>query len=117
MRCGCEGVHGSRCGAGRATGPRDRRAIAQSLTPCARCRLPAECGAEDPAWLQGIGYADVADVCLRALHAPEAVNKTFEVCYETTPDGDTMGYELVAHMPDRSTNILKQALVGLERNT
>lgn len=28
---------------------------------------------------QGIGFADVADVCLRALHSTEAVNKCFEV--------------------------------------
>lgn len=29
---------------------------------------------------QGISCADVADVCLKALHNPEARNKTFEVC-------------------------------------
>ena len=28
---------------------------------------------------QGIGFADVADVCLRSLHDQAAVNKTFEV--------------------------------------
>ena len=28
----------------------------------------------------------MADVCLRALHASEAVNKTFEVCYENIAD-------------------------------
>jgi hypothetical protein len=28
---------------------------------------------------QGISCADVADVCLKALHNPEARNKTFEV--------------------------------------
>ena len=66
--------------------------------------------------LQGIGYADVADVCLRALHASEAVNKTFEVCYENVADDSAMEYELVAHMPDKS-NFLKDALDGLERNT
>lgn len=60
----------------------------------------------------------MADVCLRALHAPEAVNKTFEVCYEAAAaEGEALEYELVAHMPDRATNILKQALVSLERNT
>jgi hypothetical protein len=68
--------------------------------------------------MQGIGYADVADVCLRALHASEAVNKTFEVCYEMeAPDGGVMEFELVAHMPDRTNNFLRQALADLERNT
>jgi hypothetical protein len=67
--------------------------------------------------VQGIGYADVADVCLRALHAPEAVNKTFEVCYETVADQSSMEYELVAHMPDKTNNFIKQALQSLERNT
>lgn len=59
----------------------------------------------------------MADVCLRALHSPEAVNKTFEVCYETSAEGEASGYELVAHMPNKTTNILKQALVSFERNT
>jgi hypothetical protein len=67
--------------------------------------------------VQGIGYADVADVCLRALHAPEAANKTFELCYEFTPEGEEATYELVAHMPTRGSNWLAPALAGLERNT
>jgi hypothetical protein len=68
-------------------------------------------------WLQGIGYADVADVCLRALHAKEAVNKTFEVCYEYSPVEGLSMYELVAHMPERTSNYLVPALSPLERNT
>lgn len=66
---------------------------------------------------QGVGYADVADVCLRALHASEAVNKTFELCYENVADESVMEYELAAHMPDKTNNFIKQALEGLERNT
>ncbi len=31
---------------------------------------------------QPIAAADVADICLRALHEPESRNKTFDVCYE-----------------------------------
>lgn len=31
---------------------------------------------------QSISAADVADICLRALHEPEGRNKTFDVCYE-----------------------------------
>lgn len=67
--------------------------------------------------VQGIGYADVADVCLRSLHASEAVNKTFEVCYENIAEQSAMEYELAAHMPDSTNNFIKQALEGLERNT
>jgi hypothetical protein len=65
----------------------------------------------------GVGYADVADVCLRALHASEAVNKTFELCYESGPQEGTALYELVAHMPTRDANYLVPALANLERNT
>lgn len=66
---------------------------------------------------EGIGYADVADVCLRALHSIDAVNKTFEVCYEYTPEEGLQMYELVAHVPDRGNNYLEPALSVLERNT
>ncbi|KAG1670564.1 hypothetical protein FOA52_012136 [Chlamydomonas sp. UWO 241] len=31
---------------------------------------------------EAVGAADVADICLRALHEPAARNKTFDVCYE-----------------------------------
>jgi hypothetical protein len=67
--------------------------------------------------VQEIGYAEVADVCLQALHATKAVNKTFEVCYETVGDQSWMEYELVAHMPDKTNNFIKRALQSLERNT
>jgi hypothetical protein len=67
--------------------------------------------------MQGIGYADVADVCLRALHAPEAANKTFELCYEFAPTDEELAYELVAHMPSKGSNWLAPALSTLQRNT
>jgi hypothetical protein len=67
--------------------------------------------------VQGIGYADVADVCLRGLHEPEAVYKTFEVCYEPSADEYEAMYELAAHMPSRATNYLQPALAPLVRNT
>ena len=67
--------------------------------------------------LQGIGYADVADVCLRGLHEPSAVNKTFELCYEFEQTEEEAMYELVAHFPTAETNYLIPALSGLERNT
>jgi hypothetical protein len=68
---------------------------------------------------QGIGYADVADVCLRGLHLTEAVNKTFELCYESALPAEEEGaaaFELVAHAPGRA-NYLAPALAVLERNT
>ena len=64
---------------------------------------------------QGISAADVADVCLRSLHDPEARNKTFEVCYEYTPSGGL--YELVAHVADKGNNYLGPALATLESET
>lgn len=67
--------------------------------------------------MQGIGYADVADVALRALHEPQAVNKTFELCYEPQADEALASYELVAHMPGKATNYLEPALAPLIRNT
>lgn len=36
---------------------------------------------------QGISCADVADVCLKALHNPEARNKTFEVGWGQQGEG------------------------------
>lgn len=64
---------------------------------------------------QGISCADVADVCVKALHDPTARNKSFDVCYEYT-DGQGL-YELVAHLPDKSNNYLTPALQLLEKNT
>ena len=66
---------------------------------------------------QGISYADVADVCLKALHDRAARNKTFEVCHEYTPEEGLEQYELVAHLPDKANNYLGPALAVLEKNT
>ncbi len=66
---------------------------------------------------EGISCADVADVCLKALHDPAAHNKTFEVCYEYTPQAGLDMYELVAHLPDKSNNYLGPALQTLQKNT
>lgn len=43
---------------------------------------------------------------------------SFEVCYEATAEemGQTGMYELVAHLPDKSTNYLSLALSSLEPN-
>lgn len=64
---------------------------------------------------QGISCADVADVCVKALHDPAARNKSFDVCYEYT-DGQGL-YELVAHLPDKANSYLTPALQLLEKNT
>ena len=66
---------------------------------------------------ESISCADVADVCLKALHDPAAHNKTFEVCYEYTPQAGLDMYELVAHLPDKSNNYLGPALRTLQKNT
>ena len=63
----------------------------------------------------GIAAVDVADVCLRALHEPHARNKAFELCNEA-PAAGTGAYELVAHLPDRTSNYLARALGSLEKN-
>ncbi|KAJ7561964.1 hypothetical protein O6H91_03G050000 [Diphasiastrum complanatum] len=66
---------------------------------------------------QGISCADVADVCVKALHNPAARNKSFDVCYEYKAEEGEQLYELVAHLPDKSNNYLTPALVALEKNT
>ncbi|KAI7843407.1 hypothetical protein COHA_003004 [Chlorella ohadii] len=66
---------------------------------------------------QGISCADVADVCLKALHNPEARNKTFEVCFEYQPEEGLEFYELISHLPDKSNNYLTPALAPLTKNT
>ncbi|GLC35476.1 hypothetical protein PLESTB_000203300 [Pleodorina starrii] len=66
---------------------------------------------------ESIAAADVADICLRALHEPEGRNKTFDVCYEYQADEDNAMYELVAHVPDKKNNYLKAAVASLARNT
>mmetsp|Transcript_42050 Transcript_42050/g.50971 ORF Transcript_42050/g.50971 Transcript_42050/m.50971 type:complete len:677 (-) Transcript_42050:497-2527(-) len=65
---------------------------------------------------QGISCADVADVCLKALHEGKARNKAFEVCYEYRSEEGSM-YELVAHLPDKSNNYLAAAMQLLKRDT
>ncbi|CAI5525086.1 unnamed protein product [Closterium sp. Naga37s-1] len=64
---------------------------------------------------QAISCADVADVCVKALHDPTARNKSFDICYEYTDNAGL--YELVAHLPDRANNYLTPALAQLEKNT
>lgn len=64
-----------------------------------------------------ISAADVADICLRAMHEPEARNKTFDVCYEYQPEAGLQMYELVAHIPDSTNNWLRPALTTLAKNT
>ncbi|KAL2635216.1 hypothetical protein R1flu_006695 [Riccia fluitans] len=66
---------------------------------------------------QGISCADVADVCVKALHNPTARNKSFDVCHEYTSEEGQGLYELVAHLPDKSNNYLTPALAVLEKNT
>lgn len=66
---------------------------------------------------KGIACADVADVCLKALHDPLGRNKTFEVCWEYTAEAGLEAYELVAHLPDKANNYLSPALATLQKNT
>jgi len=63
-----------------------------------------------------ITCADVADVCLKALHDVEARNKSFDVCHEYTAADDGR-YELVAHLPDKNNSYLTPAMRTLEKNT
>ena len=65
---------------------------------------------------QPVSAADVADICLRALHEQEARNKSFDVCYEFTPDEGLQLYELVASIP-QGANYLAPALSPLAKNT
>lgn len=66
---------------------------------------------------QGISCADVADICVKALHDSTARNKSFDVCYEYVVEQGQGLYELVAHLPDKSNNYLTPALSVLEKNT
>ena len=61
-----------------------------------------------------ISCADVADVCVKALHETEARNKSFDVCFEAEIDG---AYEKVAMVAGKSNNYLAPALAVLEKNT
>ncbi|KAL1534344.1 protein HIGH CHLOROPHYLL FLUORESCENCE PHENOTYPE 173, chloroplastic-like protein [Salvia divinorum] len=66
---------------------------------------------------QGISCADVADICVKALHDATARNKSFDVCYEYVAEPGKELYELVAHLPDKANNYLSPALSALEKNT
>ncbi|XP_020225585.1 uncharacterized protein LOC109807468 isoform X1 [Cajanus cajan] len=66
---------------------------------------------------QGISCADVADICVKALHDTTARNKSFDVCYEYIAEEGRELYELVAHLPDKANNYLTPALSVLEKNT
>lgn len=66
---------------------------------------------------QGISCADVADICVKALHDSTARNKSFDVCYEYVSEQGKELYELVAHLPDKANNYLTPALSVLEKNT
>ncbi|OVA19345.1 NADH:ubiquinone oxidoreductase intermediate-associated protein 30 [Macleaya cordata] len=66
---------------------------------------------------QGISCADVADICVKALHDSTARNKSFDVCYEYMAEQGKELYELVAHLPDKANNYLTPALSVLEKNT
>ena len=61
-----------------------------------------------------ISCADVADVCVKALHDEEARNKSFDVCFEAEVGG---AYEKVAMVAGKSNNYLAPALAVLEKNT
>ncbi len=65
---------------------------------------------------EGIACADVADVCLKALHDAEARNTSFDVCHEYAP-ADGSRFELVAHLPEKNNNYLTPALAVLEKNS
>ncbi|KAG6581242.1 Protein HIGH CHLOROPHYLL FLUORESCENCE PHENOTYPE 173, chloroplastic, partial [Cucurbita argyrosperma subsp. sororia] len=66
---------------------------------------------------QAISCADVADICVKALHDSTARNKSFDVCYEYIAEQGRELYELVAHLPDKANNYLTPALSVLEKNT
>ncbi|KAL2932973.1 Uncharacterized protein RDABS01_016092 [Bienertia sinuspersici] len=100
-----------------------------------------------PGPLMGISCADVADICVKALHDSTARNKSFDVgltlsrntefiinlsiwkladfylsvnvqvCYEYVAEQGQELYELVAHLPDKANNYLTPALSALEKNT
>lgn len=53
----------------------------------------------------------------QGLHEPCARNKTFEVCHEYTSKDGFMQYELIAHLPDKSSNYLSSALADLQSMT
>lgn len=64
-----------------------------------------------------VACADVADVCVKSLHDPTARNKTFEMCWEYTPEEGLESWDLLCHFPDKSAGYLTQALAPLQKNT
>ena len=63
-----------------------------------------------------ISCADVADVCVKAMHDEQARNRSFDVGYEY--EATESEYELVTQVKSsKSGNYLTPALEGLERNT
>ena len=65
---------------------------------------------------QSISCADVADVCVKAIHDVEARNRSFDVAYGR--ESKQSDYELVTQVAAKnSANYLTPALQPLERNT
>lgn len=64
-----------------------------------------------------VACADVADVCVKSLHDQTARNKTFELCWEYTPEEGLESWDLLCHFPDKSAGYLTQALAPLQKNT
>jgi hypothetical protein len=63
-----------------------------------------------------ISCADVADVCVKAMHDEQARNRSFDVGYEY--EATESEYELVTQVKSsKSGNYLTPALEVLERNT
>jgi len=61
-----------------------------------------------------ISCADLADICVKGLHEHNARNKTFDVCNENFGKEGLQQYELIAHLPDKSSNYIKSALSDLQ---
>ncbi|CAL9774332.1 unnamed protein product [Musa acuminata subsp. burmannicoides] len=59
---------------------------------------------------QGISCADVADICVKALHDSTARNKSFDVCYEYVAEQGNELYELVMDL-----NLTLRVLAGEPR--
>lgn len=50
----------------------------------------------------------------QGLHEHNARNKTFDVCNENFGKEGLQQYELIAHLPDKSSNYIKSALSDLQ---
>ena len=62
-----------------------------------------------------IACADVADICVKAMHDEQARNRSFDVGYEY--DSQEAAYELITQVKGKSDNYLTPALSVLEKNT